>query len=378
VTGASERVSGRASDPVLQSVFFVFLAHSAEEDDNRPIVASIIRDWDAMELLWQRALSEVGGESVGELPLLITESPLNEPKERAQMAEILFEKFNVPSLYIPTAAYLSLIASGLTKGIVVDIGYDVTYFVHFRDEHVDRDTVTTLDIDRDTVTTIDVGGRHLDQRLASLLEAKHGKRNAFDVQEGVVTRIKEAHCCVAPKEEYSSEKTQVETVNYALPDGEVVPLDQEMRTGCTEVLFDPSLAGSSAPGIHQAAYNSLKEYKKTREGSWWHHLVFSGGTACAPGMMERLRSEFGLNSFLMEANMDVRSYYPSRFMVGAGNFKGAPVKYVSWMGGSLLGSLSISPSFFTTKSDYEEKGEIKMSCLKTEAPTRMPRDEIWM
>ena len=140
--------------------------------------------------------------------------------------------FPIPR-YIPTAAYLSLIASGLTKGIVVDIGYDVTYFVHFRDEHVDRDTVTT----------IDVGGRHLDQRLASLLEAKHGKRKVFDVQEGVVTRIKEVHCCVAPKEEYSSGETEVETVNYALPDGEVVPLDQEMRTGCTEVLFDPSLVG---------------------------------------------------------------------------------------------------------------------------------------
>ena len=38
------------------------------------------------------------------------------------MTEIMFENFNVPSLYISISAVLALYSSGRTTGIVVDSG----------------------------------------------------------------------------------------------------------------------------------------------------------------------------------------------------------------------------------------------------------------
>jgi len=52
--------------------------------------------------------------------------PLNPKINRDKMTEIMFENFNVPSLYISISAVLALYSSGRTTGIVVDSGAGVT------------------------------------------------------------------------------------------------------------------------------------------------------------------------------------------------------------------------------------------------------------
>lgn len=41
-------------------------------------------------------------------PVLVTEAPMNSRKSREKMAEIFFETFNVPSLFISMQAVLAL------------------------------------------------------------------------------------------------------------------------------------------------------------------------------------------------------------------------------------------------------------------------------
>ena len=43
------------------------------------------------------------------------------------MAEIFFESFNVPALYVSVQAVLSLYSSGRTTGVVLDIGDGVAH-----------------------------------------------------------------------------------------------------------------------------------------------------------------------------------------------------------------------------------------------------------
>lgn len=71
---------------------------------------------------------------------LLTEPPLNTPDNREYTAEIMFETFNVPGLYIAVQAVLALCASLLTKqdasgknagvtGTVIDSGDGVTHII---------------------------------------------------------------------------------------------------------------------------------------------------------------------------------------------------------------------------------------------------------
>lgn len=59
----------------------------------------------------------------------MTEAPLNPRKNREKAAEIFFESFNVPALYISMQAVLSLYSTGRTTGVVLDSGDGVTHSV---------------------------------------------------------------------------------------------------------------------------------------------------------------------------------------------------------------------------------------------------------
>ena len=50
-----------------------------------------------------------------EQPVILTEPPLNAPENRELTAEILFETFNVPGLYIGMQATLALYAGFLSE-----------------------------------------------------------------------------------------------------------------------------------------------------------------------------------------------------------------------------------------------------------------------
>ena len=66
-----------------------------------------------------------------------TEPPLNPPENREYTAEIMFETFNVPGLYIAVQAVLALAASWTSKdvqektltGTVIDSGDGVTHVI---------------------------------------------------------------------------------------------------------------------------------------------------------------------------------------------------------------------------------------------------------
>ena len=75
--------------------------------------------------------------------LFKTEPPLNPPENREYTAEIMFETFNVPGLYIAVQAVLALAASWTSKkaertltGTVIDSGDGVTHVIPVAEGYV--------------------------------------------------------------------------------------------------------------------------------------------------------------------------------------------------------------------------------------------------
>lgn len=69
------------------------------------------------------------GVNSEEHPVLLTDSPLNPQRSKEKTAEIFFESFNTPALFLSPQATLSLYASGRTTGLVLDSGDGVTLSV---------------------------------------------------------------------------------------------------------------------------------------------------------------------------------------------------------------------------------------------------------
>ena len=132
----SEAARGQGGDQGANAIKDCYVGNEAQEhremlDLQSPVQGGFITDWDAMEKLWEYAFDhelQISPEQ-NNLPVLLTDAPLNPKVNRERMAQVMFETFKVPGFYIATQAVLSLYASGRTRGIVIESGADVSHAV---------------------------------------------------------------------------------------------------------------------------------------------------------------------------------------------------------------------------------------------------------
>lgn len=112
-----------------------------------PIRHGIIDNWDHMEKYWSQCMYQYLHIDPESHYIMLTEPPMNTPENREYTAEIMFETFNVPALYIAVQAVLALCAALLTKqdankkssnpsitGTVIDSGdgmYNISYIIYY-------------------------------------------------------------------------------------------------------------------------------------------------------------------------------------------------------------------------------------------------------
>uniref|UniRef100_A0A8C1WEQ8 Actin-related protein 3 n=1 Tax=Cyprinus carpio TaxID=7962 RepID=A0A8C1WEQ8_CYPCA len=130
-----------------------------------PIRHGIVEDWDLMEKFMEQVIfkylraepedhsflmvcrlyiKDRNGMTLCAIFSLQTEPPLNTPENREYLAEIMFETFNVPGLYIAVQAVLALAASWTSRqvgertltGIVIDSGDGVTHAIPVAEGYV--------------------------------------------------------------------------------------------------------------------------------------------------------------------------------------------------------------------------------------------------
>ncbi|CAI5466747.1 unnamed protein product [Closterium sp. Yama58-4] len=320
-----------------------------------PIEHGIVSNWDDMERVWAHTFYNELRVSPEEHPVLLTEPPLNPKANRERMVLIMMESFHVPAVYVAIQAVLSLYSSGRTTGdgvshvVPIFEGYTLPHAIH----------------------RLDLAGRDVSSHLAMLL-TERGYSFTTSAEREIVRDIKEKLCYVA--EDYEKELAMVESggvgvggvrkkgaeesgsgkkkggkserempsgsadtaaaaaaaaattldKTYELPDGQVITIGSE-RFRAPEILFSPSLVGMEAPGLHEAAYNTIMKCDVDVRRDLYANIVLSGGSSMFPGMPERMQREVGS---LAPGSVRVRVVAPPER------------KYSVWIGGSILASLT--------------------------------------
>ncbi|KKL79000.1 hypothetical protein LCGC14_2019240, partial [marine sediment metagenome] len=289
-------------------------------------------DWPAMERLWHYTFYTDLRVDPSEHPVLLTEAPLNPRKNREKMAEIMFETFNVPALYIATQAVLSLYASGRVTGCVIDIGDGVSHIVPifegFALSHA--------------IQRIDLAGRDVTTYLQRLLR-QNGHSFTTSAEKEIVRDLKEKLCYVAidpEKEIILSNKVAGMEKNYMLPDGETISIGIE-RFLAPESLFNPSVLGKELAPLDDVIVGAISECDVDLRRDLYSNIVLSGGSTMFPGVKERLTREIKEQ---VPESIDVRIIAPPERM------------YSVWIGGSILSSLKSFQRMWVTRRDYKEMG----------------------
>jgi actin beta/gamma 1 len=297
-----------------------------------PIEHGVVNDWDAMEKVWHYTFHNDLRVNPSEHPVLLTEAPLNPAKNREKFAEILFETFNVPAMYVSMQAVLSLYASGRTTGLVVDAGDGVIHIVPIYEGFAISHAISRIDI----------AGRDITEYLRRLLRQR-GHALTSSAEREIVRDIKERLCYVAldPEKELKlAEKVSGMEKQYTLPDGETITVGPE-RFLAPECFFNPGSLGKEEQAMDEAIYNAIQMCDIDLRKELYQNIVLSGGSTMFPGLKERLHKEL---TELVPENVEIRIVAPPER------------RYSVWIGGSILSSLKTFQRLWVSRKEYQEQG----------------------
>ena len=210
----------------------------------KPVQRAEVTDWDALEKLWEWSFTEELNIDPEAFPVLVADSVLETKKSRETMAKIMFEKFNVKSFYVATQAVLSLFSSGVTSGLVIESGDEVSRAVPVFEGFALRHAVCHTRL----------ANRNVYTNFGKALQAANPQHKlTVDMLDlGCLTnQLKAKHCCV---DSYGGPGggEEMEEAVHELPDGSVIHIPYSVCAGSAEVLFDPGQSGlrqTSLPGI---------------------------------------------------------------------------------------------------------------------------------
>eukprot|EP00300_Choanocystis_sp_HF-7_P034032 c46527_g1_i1.p1 GENE.c46527_g1_i1~~c46527_g1_i1.p1 ORF type:complete len:432 (+),score=90.64 c46527_g1_i1:37-1332(+) len=367
-TGAVKTTgTARKSDKGIEDLDFYIgdeaTANSKVYQTYSPIRHGQIDNWDHMERFWEHCIFKYLRCEPEDHHFLLTEPPLNAPENREYTAEIMFETFNVPGLYIAVQAVLALAASWTSKdcgertltGTVVDAGDGVTHVIPVAEGYVIASSIKHIPL----------AGRDMTSFIQTLLREREPQIPASDSFD-VAKRIKEQHCYVCPdiaKEFYKYDTEPDKWIKqFVCADPRTkAPINVDVgyeRFLGPELFFNPEIFSSDfldpLPSVLDACIQSTPIDVRR---PLYKNIVLSGGSTMFKDFSRRLQR-------------DVKTAVDARHEQAVANAQGRvapkPIevkvishslqRYAVWFGGSMLAS---TPEFFTvchTKAQYDEIG----------------------
>lgn len=341
------------------------IAHSKTHQLNYPIRHGLVDNWNNMERLWQRCFYDYLRVEPDEHYVLLTEPPLNPPENREYTAEVMFETFNVPGMYIAVQAVLALAASWITRdpkdrvltGTVVDSGDGVTHVIPVVDGYVIGSSIRHIPL----------AGRDITQFVQRSLRDRGEAVPPEDALE-VAKKVKEQHCYISQDivKEYGKFDEKPEkyikkfTGRHSRTRAEYsVDVGYESFLG-PELFFNPEIYSSDfCKPLPEIVDEAILTSPIDARRSLYRNIVLSGGSTMFHNFDKRLQMDIKdrVNA-RMDANIAKLRIRPDAIPqeLKVKVISHPQQRYAVWFGGSMLASMPEFGRTIHTKAQYMEEG----------------------
>ncbi|WRX34760.1 Actin family - like 10 [Theobroma cacao] len=383
-----------------------------------PLKDGVVVDWDIVDSIWDHAFKECLLIDPKEHPMLLAEPSFNTQQQRERTAELMFEKYKVPALFLAKNAVLTSFASGRATSVVVDSGGGSTTVAPVHDGYVLQKAVSSSPI----------GGEFLTDCLMKSLESKGiviKPRYSFkrkEIQPGVFQEkwyfysspdsnvtwawyeypiwtvdidfpnTTESYKLYSQRVIAKSAYSNIPMTPYELPDGQTIEIGAD-RFKIPDVLFNPPLAQTipgmnnfaeispSFRGLPQMVIESINRCDVDIRKELFGSILLAGGTASMQQLKERLEKDLLEESpqaarvkVLASGNATERRFrkpemYDAGWLLPLLETQDLYLKIdhmysCVWIGGSILASLGSFQQMWFSKSDFSCVLVIA-TCIKT-------------
>ncbi|XP_052079155.1 actin-related protein 3 isoform X1 [Mytilus californianus] len=328
-----------------------------------PVRHGIIEDWDLMERYMEQVIFKYLRAEPEDHYFLLTEPPLNTPENREYTAEIMFESFNVPGLYIAVQAVLALAASWTSRqvgertltGTVIDSGDGVTHVIPVAEGYVIGSCIKHIPIAGRDIT-------YFIQQLLREREVGIPPEQSLETAKAIKERF--SYVCPDIAKEFakydadpSKWMKKFEGMNSITRQKFAVDVGYERFLG-PEIFFHPEFSNPDfITPISEVVDTVIQNCPIDVRRGLYKNVVLSGGST--------MFKDFG-----RKMQRDVKRVVDARLKISEelsqGRIKPKPIdvqvithhmqRYAVWFGGSMLAS---TPEFYKvchTKADYDEYG----------------------
>jgi actin-related protein len=341
---------GRAGDPIPEYTSSTFLDESKriiqslddeignvdDEDTNTAITScmehSRVVNWNDCELVLNHLFHQTMDIDPREYNIVIGESYGVSWKNREQILEMMFEKYNFNQCNIKDRGLLSLYGEGVTStGVLCKVGAGSIQI---------RAICDGFSMDTSTASLVQYGGRDLTRNMIEWINrhcsSELNTRNDFHQ----VNRMKNRFMQLYPQRPEELRVTNHVMIHYTLPDETQIEIPKKLLVNCAESLFDPLVVEEDWDSVTSLFIKGILEAPIHTRTKLLENIVLSGGTTEMKGFDDRL-----INDLKAWRNLPGYKIKNKRKQTRSLN---------SWMGGSMLGTMYLPPEELISKAEYEE------------------------
>jgi hypothetical protein len=242
-------------------------------------------------------------------PVLLVESVYASKADREKWAQILFEEYDVPGVFMARAGVLALYANARVSGISIDFGAGGVTITPVQEGYplmggVRRSPVGGLALDEALLAAARARGNpvrpHLPSSSARAATLSMHSSVLHWSSLKIVRDARESLCRIFESTFVSEDHAHAPTVTYDLPDGSVLSIGAE-QFSVPEMLFDPSslLAREDSPyagaqGLGEMFQSSVLACNPEPRRDLVSNCVVTGGLSATEGLLDRLHKELSL------------------------------------------------------------------------------------